>query len=213
MEKGLRAFFKRSDWPAVLDCAEFQIEAESSDDIFRIPRFKDGGVWTNAGKNLGNHLGRFERALIILDEDFDPWPGAATIRTDIENEMLEAGWPRESFEAIVIQPMMESWLWTDNDSVAKAFGIANFAPLRNQFIAEGLWGFGQWKPKADKMKEVTARAMAAGWRLMKDVLFTTVFSELKKDAVDQCIEPGFVLFRQTLQRWFPKEPPIEERAA
>ena len=213
MDKSLKAFFERPDWPEVLDCARFSIDPTNPEDIFRIPKYKDHGVWKNAAKNLANHFGRFERTVIILDEHFDPSPGAAQIRADVEKDMLAAGWPRENFEVIVIQPMMEAWLWTDDDSVATAFGIASFAPLRNQFIERGLWNFGEWKPKPENMKEVTAEAMKAGWRLMRDILFTTVFSELQKEAVDQCIEPGFVLLRETLQRWFPKEAPIAEGGA
>jgi len=203
MEAGLRAFFRRSNWHTVLECARFEIDPKSDDDIFRVPRYKDGGVWKYAATNLGNHIGRFEHAVVILDEHFDPWPGAAQIRTDIEQNMLAAGWTRERFEVIVIQPMMESWLWTDDASVGAAFGIANFSALRNQWIEHGLWTFGEWKPKPERMKEVTARAMDAGWRMMNDSLFTTAFSEIHKEAVDQCIEPGFTQLRQTLQTWFP----------
>ena len=213
MENGIKAFFQRSDWHDVMDCARFDIDPTNDNDFYRVPSHKDYMVWQNAAKNLGSHIGRFEHAVIILDEHFKPSPGAGQIYADIERDMVTAGWPRERFEVIVIRPMMEAWLWTDDKSLQAAFGMGNFPTFRQQLVEEGLWTFGEWKPNRDGMKEVTARAMAAGWRLTKDILFTTVFSELQKEAVDHCIEPGFVLLRQTLQRWFPKEPPIAEGGA
>jgi hypothetical protein len=201
MEMGLRAFFGRPNWSSVLKCGEFQIDPTSSDDIFRIPKYNDGGVWKFAASNLANHFGRFDRAVVILDEHFDPWPGAAKIYTDIERNMLAAGWPRDRFEVIVIQPMLEAWLWAGDQFAGSAFGIADFSAFRYQLIAEGLWVLGQWKP--NDMKGARDRAMAAGGRLTSNILFNTVFEELTTEALDECNEPGFKLLRQRLQQWFP----------
>ena len=201
MEAGLKAFFQRVDWPAVLGCAKFSIDPANPDHIFRVPGYTDGGVWKHAATNLASHLGHFPHAVVLLDEYFDPFFGAAKIRADITKNMTSAGWPTGSFEVIVIQPMLESWLWADDASTAAAFGVADFPALRAQLVHEGLWTNGQ--PKPDKMKDARDRAVAIGGRITSNVLFQTVFSQLSRDALDRCVEPGFMVLRRTLQNWFP----------
>ena len=201
MEAGLRAFFQRADWPDVLACARFDIDPQARDDIYRVPAHKDGGVWKYAASNLANHLGKCSHAVVILDEHFDPYPGAARIRADITQNMINTGWPTGSFEIIVIQPMLEAWLWADDVSTAAAFGVPDFPALRTQLVQEGLWTNGE--PKPSRMKDARDRAVAIGGRVTSNVLFQTVFSQLSKNALDRCVEPGFGLLRQTLQVWFP----------
>lgn len=74
MEEGLKTFFQRPDWHTVLGCTKFEINPYSDEHIFRVPGFTDGGVWKHAATFLANHLGRFDHAIVILDEDFDPYP-------------------------------------------------------------------------------------------------------------------------------------------
>ena len=201
MEAGLRAFFQRADWHDVLGCARFDIDPQGREDIYRVPGHTDGGVWKHAATNLANHLGRCPHAVVLLDEYFDPFFGAAKIRTDITQNMITAGWPAGTFEVIVVQPMLEAWLWADDASTAAAFGVADFPALRTQLVREGLWTDGQAKPK--EMKRARDRAAAIGGRVTSVMLFQTVFSQLSRNALDQCIEPSFALLRQTLQNWFP----------
>jgi hypothetical protein len=201
MEAGLRAFFQRPDWHALLGCARFQIDPVSTDDIFRVPRYKDGGVWKYAATNLANHLGRYDRAIVILDEHFDPYPGAAKIRADIEQNMCDAHWPADNFSVIVIQPMLEAWLWADDASTAAAFGVADFPALRAQLVDEGYWTGGE--PKPHDMKGARDRAVTIGGRITSNVLFQTVFGQLTGGALDHCVEPGFARLRQALRTWFP----------
>ena len=111
-----------------------------------------------------------------------------------------------SFEVIVIQPMLESWLWTDDAMTASAFGVAGMASLKAQLVSEGLWTIGKAKPERARMKEARNRAITIGGRLTVKVVFSTVFGYLSKRALDQCTEPGFLLLRETLRRWFPAAP-------
>jgi hypothetical protein len=130
METGLRAFFRRQDWHYALRCARFEIDSESSADIFRIGGCTDQGLWKRAHENLATHLKTHERVIVIIDEHFTPSPGAIQIHDDIVRDLFDSGWQRDLFEVIVIQPMLEAWLWMDNSHVANAFGFSRYGERR-----------------------------------------------------------------------------------
>lgn len=203
MEKGLRAFFHRDNWHHALRCARFELDPDSSEDIFRVGGCTDPGMWKEAHFNLASHLKTHEHAIVLIDEDFDPHPGAARIREDIGDGLMSAGWERERFEVVVIEPMLEPWLWTHSDHVATAFGLSRFAELRAELTRQGLWSEGDPKPR--ELKRARDLAARLGGRKTGGPIFASVFTALSSRALDQCREPGFLLLRQTLQRWFPPE--------
>jgi hypothetical protein len=99
MEKGFKAFFARDDWHYALGCRRFAIDPSSENDIYRVPGHTDAGLWKNAGQNLRLFRERYQYAVIILDADFDPHPGAEVLRADISADMVACGWrsrPRKS---------------------------------------------------------------------------------------------------------------------
>lgn len=202
MVEGLKAFFRRDNWHSALDCARFAIDPDSEQDFFKVPGENDQSVWKFAHEHLSPFRETHERSLVLLDESFDPSPGAAQIHADICRSLIQAGWDRARFEVIVIQPMLESWLWMDSDHVAKAFGCQDYAVLRDRLIAEGLWQAGN--PKPSELKAARDRAARLGNSKSGRTVFRNVFSAVSRRAFDRCEEPGFKLLRQTLQDWFPK---------
>lgn len=203
MEQGLRAFFRRANWHYAMGCDRFEINAESNDDIYRIAGATDPILWKAAGDHLKTHLGTHERAVVIIDEDFDPYPGADQIRKDATQNMLAQGWPEDRFKIIVIEPMLEAWLWADGASTARGFNVPDFGRLRDQLIAEHLWDAGALKPR--EMKRARDRAASLGGRKTGSAIFRAVFENLSSRAFDQCVEPGFSTLRQALRRWFPTD--------
>ena len=113
MEKGLRAFFGRDDWHHAIGCARFDIDSESENEIYRVPGRTDGSVWKQAHENLEPFRAKYRRAVIVLDADFDPHPGAETLQQDISEAMIGFGWEPDRFAVIVIQPELEAWLWPE----------------------------------------------------------------------------------------------------
>jgi FAD/FMN-containing dehydrogenase len=204
MEEGLRAFFRRNNWHHALGCNRFDIDPGSSEDIFRVAGRADPSIWRNAGTHLKTHLATHEHAVVILDEDFDPYPGAVQIRQEISRDMREKGWADDRFVVVVIEPMLEAWLWADAVSTAKGFNVPSFDELRQQLIADGLWGDGD--PKPSEMKRARDRASRIGGRQTGSAIFRDVFTHLSSRGFDACAEPGFQLLRQTLRRWFPAQP-------
>jgi len=214
MERGLKAFFRRSNWHHAMGCARFEIDPESSRDIYRIsghnpalnPFRNDPGIHQHAHENLATHLNTHQRAVIILDESFGGSPGAAGLRDEIAHNMRNSGWSDERFEIVVIQPMLEAWLFADNVNVAHAFGFSDFASLQQPLIERGLWKPGQPKPEPTKLKEAKIVALKSGGKSRLGTSpFPKLFELISSRACNACLEPGFRQMRSRLQQWFPAE--------
>ncbi len=214
MEKGFRAFFRRSNWHHAMGCARFEIDPENSRDIYRIsghnsalnPFRNDPGIHQHAHENLATHLKTHEHAVIILDESFGGSPGAAALRDEIACNMMSSGWKEERFEVVVIQPMLEAWLFADNLNVARAFGFPDFQSLQQPLIERGLWKPGQHKPEAANLKEAKKVALKTGGKSrLGSSPFPKLFEQISSRAFNACHEPGFQQMRSRLQSWFPVE--------
>jgi hypothetical protein len=203
MEEGLRAFFRRNNWHFALGCRRFPIDPESTVDIFRVAGATDPILWKQAGANLRTHLNTHERAVVVLDEFFDPFPGAEQIRKAVAASMQKHGWPEDRFAVIVIQPMLEAWLFADAVSTARGFNVPDFRQIQQQLIRQKLWQ--QGAPKPHEMKQARNVAARIGGRTTGSSIFRAVFQNLSSRAFDACGEPGFQLLRNALQTWFPPE--------
>lgn len=201
METGLRAFFKREDWHHAMGCNRFEIDYESNEDILRVAGHTDGGIWKHSHENLVPFREKYERAVIVLDADFEPHPGAETLVSDISRGMLGKGWEVDQFCVCVIQPELEAWLWAPNLNVAQAFGHGDFERLRASLADEGLWDEGQ--PKPNDLKRARDRAASLGGKRTGGPIFRGVFGGISRRAFDRCEEPGFQSMRSALQTWFP----------
>lgn len=220
MEKGFKAFFRRVDWNYALKCNRFDIDPDSDRDIFRIsghdsdlnPRRNDPGMHHHAHDNLRTHLDTHEKAIIILDEFYGGSPGADALREEITVNMMEAGWDKDRFEVVVIQPMLEAWIWANNLNVAKAFGFESFEELQQPLVEKGLWVKGQPKPIDDKMKDaknvaiqIGKHSRQKGHKKLPSSPFSSLFKQISSKACDACKEPGFQQMRTRLQEWFPAD--------
>ncbi len=202
MEQGFRAFFRRANWHQAFQCRRFGIDPDSTEDIFRVPGHHDPQLWKFAHENLETHRRTHERAVVILDHSFEGAPPADQLRTEVLANLQGAGWQPDRCEAIVIQPMLEAWLWVENDRVANAFGFKHFKELHAMLCAEGLWDAGQAKPNASQLKVARDLAARCGGRKTGGAVFRGVFKAMSSRAVNCCTEPGFALLRETLRQWF-----------
>lgn len=205
MVEGLKSFFRRDNWHYAIGCQRIEIDPDSEQDFFKVPGRNDQAVWKSAHAYLDPFREAYERAVIVVDEHFDPSPGAEQIRADITANMLNAGWAEDRFKVVVIQPMLEAWLWMESDHVAEAFGLKDYKTLRSRLTKENLWDAGQPKPKAAELKRACARACALGGSRSSRTTFANIFRVVSSKALNRCTEPGFNLLRETLRTWFPKQ--------
>jgi hypothetical protein len=204
MVEGLKAFFRRKNWHYAIGCAHVAIDPDNEQDFYKVPGLNDQAVWKSAHAYLAPFEPAYERAVIVVDEHFDPSPGAEQIRADITANMIRSGWAEERFQVVVIQPMLEAWLWMESDHVAKAFGVKDYATLRAGLVKENLWERGQPKPKSANLKDACSRACRMGGSHSSRTTFKNIFGVVSSKALNRCEEPGFLLLRETLRTWFPK---------
>jgi len=204
MAEGFRAFFKRNDWHFKLGCAQFEFDPDSERDLYRVPGCTDPGLLSDAHDNLRSHQHTHERAIVIIGAQFPGTPGiddagAAEIRRRILANLRSSGWRENYIEVVVIQPMLEAWLWSESDYVSSVFGVSRFDDLRAKLVKEGVWEKGASKPR--DFKQATALARRIKQRVSGAALFRKVFT-CRRSLAD-CAEPGFIRLRSTLRTWFP----------
>jgi len=203
MEAGFRAFFSRDDWHFAMGCQKFDIDPDSERDIYRRGGYTDGGLWKHAHTNLVPFKDQYRHAVIVLDADFEPHPGADILHQEISENMLDAGWAEDSFCVVVIDPELEAWLWAPNVNVARAFGHDDFGKMKAALSAEHLWDEGA--PKPNDLKRARDRAARLGGKKTGGPIFRGVFAGISKRACDLCEETGFKRMRAALNTWFPYE--------
>ena len=160
---------------------------------------RDPGVFQGAHNFLRAQRRNYHHALAICDRH-----GCG--KEKLSREQLETiidvnlsiDWDDRA-AAVVIDPELENWLWTDSPHVAQALGWTDAMPdLRAWLRKEGLLEEGQAKPTDPKA------ALERALRLTKKHKSSSLFESLaSKVSLRSCTDPAFRKLTATLQRWFP----------
>lgn len=160
---------------------------------------KDSGCYRDAQDLLRTRRKYYRHALILFDRHGSgvDYKSRIDIENDIEERLHACGWPRESATAIVIDPELEAWVWSDSPHVASALGWDDNRELRVYLEHKNLWVSGAMKP--DDPKHALDNALRERKRIGGARLFADLASKV---GMNRCDDPSFVKFRTTLQRWF-----------
>lgn len=164
---------------------------------------RDSGCRTTSAQLLRPLTSRFRFALVMFDHE-------GSGREKLEREQLERqveqqlennGWDGRC-AALVLQPELEIWVWTDSAVLDQVIGWTGRSVLvRDWLRARGFTMNASGKP--DRPKEALREAL----REVRKPVSASLFAQLAAGAgLERCVDPGFHKFRRTLQRWFP--PPV-----
>jgi len=158
---------------------------------------KDPGVYRKAQEFLRSFLRLANYALVVLDRD---GCGRAESRTEIEagleRRLAANGWENRC-AAIVIDPELENWVWSDSPHVGAALGWPA-GDLRNWLSQRGHWPEHAKKPPDPKS------AVEAALREKKIARSSAIYADIARNVgFDRCVDPAFIKLRTTLQGWFP----------
>lgn len=163
---------------------------------------RDCGCRKDAVELLREPQRTHEHAVLLFDQHGS---GAeeqdrTQVEADIEEKLYASGWPEGSVAAIVIQPELEAWVWSDSPHVARSMGWeSDIKALRKHLEACGFWPRGSAKPHDPKA------AMEIALRQRKKAFNATIFSQLAGQVgLGRCRDASFAKFRKTLQQWFPR---------
>lgn len=161
---------------------------------------RDAGVFRQAHNLLRLYLNQADYALVMLERegsgvkaDFS----AKEMEDDIEDRLMRNGWrtsagtPRAA--AIVLDPELEIWVWSQSPHVARALGLTT-EQVKTVLAKFPLSENG--KPQRPK------EAMLAALRVGRKPHSSRICQELAQTVSLQSDERAFAKLRHTLQTWF-----------
>jgi len=162
---------------------------------------RDPGCLRNGHELLRSYTRSHRHALLMFDlEGCGSDAPAGKLIEAVEGRLSRSGWG-ERAAAVVFDPELEIWVWSDSPHVEAALGWAGRRPdLRSWLRTQGYLGQGRHKP--DRPKE----AMESAMRVVRRPRSSSVFEELaRRVGLSRCTDPAFARFRAILREWFPRK--------
>ncbi len=170
-------------------------------DVFRHPG-KDYGVFHRPHDVLNAcRPPRYQYALAVMDCAWGGSPGnAAHLRRNLLPRLNNLGWQAGQCEVIAIEPELEIWVWSRSPHVPQILRTS-WEEIHALAQQHGFWVAGAAKPHQPK---ALLEALLQQQRRPRS---SAIFQELaRKVGLQGCRDAAFVLLRDTLQRWFRRQP-------
>lgn len=173
-------------------------------DIYPHPE-RDPGCLLRGHELLRQFGGTHAHALVMFDREGCGRDDLA--RGELEQRVLvhlrQSGWDDRA-AAIVLDPELEIWVWTDSPQVEIVLGWAGRQPsLRSWMQDSGFTTRTSGKP--NRPKEALLRAL----RQARKPRSSSLYLELAENvSLENCVHPAFGRFREILQGWFPSATPV-----
>ena len=196
MEYALRGFFERDGWDRAVPCRRFEFDVDT--DIRVAVGHNDPGLYARANELLRPFRGRYRRVVVMVDAEWEGSPGAEAIRQRIREHIAAAGWPPEQGLALVFEPEMDVWLWSDSPHAAAAMGWSQQGRLRSALRAAGLLDPGEHKPR--RPKEAAEWALRRSGKPRSSAIYGKIAAKV---SVKRCHDPTLRELLEALRTWFP----------
>lgn len=161
---------------------------------------RDSGCYRRAHDYLRPFIRQFDYALVVFDRHGCGNEGQppVALEEEVEERLRRNGWVDRS-AAIVLDPELEAWVWSDSPHVDVALGWTQRPPALRSWLAEqGFLEQNQVKP--DRPKE----AVEAVLRFVGKPRSSAIYHDLAVNiSLRRCSDPAFLKLRTALQRWSP----------
>lgn len=160
---------------------------------------RDPGCLLRASEFLRPFRERYHHAMVLLDREGSGREGS--LRRELERELeerLTADWDDRA-AAIVLDPELEIWLWSDSPHVDDVLGWQGRSPdLRSFLVERSLLAAGESKPSRPK------EALEKVLRSVRKPRSSALYKQLaERVSFKRCVDPAFQRFCKTLQGWYP----------
>ena len=159
---------------------------------------RDPGCYLHAAEFLRFALGKYQHALVMFDREGcgNESAEASSIAAKVERDLSYSGW--KSSAAIVLDPEIESWVWSLSPYVDEELGWKGTVPPLRQWLKDK--GFLDDKiNKPHRPKE----ALEAALREKKKPRSPQIYLNLaKRVSLSRCTDVSFNKFKQTMAAWF-----------
>lgn len=160
---------------------------------------KDPGVLREAHNFLRLFTQTHAHALVLMDREGSGREELSRVELEqqLENKLRTAGWDDRA-AAIVTDPELEIWVWSDSPHVDGVLGWEKETlQLRTWLQRKGLWRQGADKP--DRPKE----ALEAALRQVRQPRSSAIYKALaEKVSLSRCRDPAFGKLKDVLRKWF-----------
>jgi hypothetical protein len=167
--------------------------------VFPHPK-TDPGVLREAHDFLRSFSGLFSRALVVFDREGCGRESSSRedLEREVESRLAVNGWDGRS-AAVVIDPELEAWVWSDSPHVAAELGWGRREPDLKSWLTEA----GRWSgdcPKPGRPKEAVEAALREARKPRSSAIYLAL---AQKVSFARCTDPSFLKLLRTLREWFP----------
>ncbi|MBI3468590.1 MAG: hypothetical protein HY000_36775 [Planctomycetes bacterium] len=177
-------------------CESLRIRPITSD-IF-VHKNRDAGCLLGARDFLRIFVNSYAHALVVFDLEGcgKEGTGSAALEADVQQRLSQSGWGTRA-AAIVLDPELEAWVWSDSPQVDLVLGWQGRDPdLRFWLMNEGLLGDPHSKPARPRGLEM------ALWNVRKPRSSSLYMQLAQHVGLERCTDPAFGKLRRTLYEWF-----------
>lgn len=170
--------------------------------LFHVHPENDPGCLLRGHLFLSLFVNQYAHALILLDREGCGKDSSTreALEAEIEMQLAQCGWGNRA-AAIVIDPELEMWVWSDSSHVNSVLGWEGKSPtLRDTLKNKGYLSEGKVKP--ERPKEAMEYALRTARKPRSSSLY---FQIARKVSLERCLDPSFVKLKRILQDWFPIE--------
>lgn len=163
----------------------------------------DSGCLLKAAEFLAPFRASYSHALVILDREGCGQESRQReeLEEQIEQSLARVGWLPPSSAAVVLDPELEIWVWSDSPEVETCLGWEN-QPVRLQ-----IWLAANWQVAANGKPDRPKEAMQAALRIVRKPRSSAIFQKLAETvSLNRCSDPSFHKLRSTVATWFPTFP-------
>ena len=165
----------------------------------------DPGCATRGVEFLSNFSQQYLHGLLIFDREGSGMEQKQPqeMQKELNREFKDSAWGKRA-RAIVLDPELEAWVWSNSPHVDDVAGWQNRRPsLRRWLISQGHLQEEATKPERPK------EALEAALRTVRKPRSASLYRQLaEKVSLRRCNDPSFLELKTVLTAWFPAGNPV-----
>lgn len=160
---------------------------------------RDSGCYMHAAEFLRYAVGKYEHALVMFDREGcgNESDEVSLLTAKVEGELNVSGW--KSSATVVLDPELESWVWSLSPFVEEELGWKGSVPtLREWLMTKGFLKKEAIKPHRPK------EALEAALREKRKPRSPRIYLNLaRRVSLAHCSDKSFSKFKRIMAEWFP----------